>query len=67
MNRTVSSINRIAAAVIVCALLPTPCWSDTTKSPGSAQANQANAGDQLQAPEVAFDAARGQVTVRVSP
>jgi VWFA-related protein len=67
MNRTVSSTNRIAAAVMVCWLLPAIGWSDTTKSPPSAQANQSSASDQLQPPEVAFDSARGQVTVRVSP
>lgn len=52
---------------MVCWLLPAIGWSDTTKSRPSVQANQTSASDHLQPPEVAFDSARGQVTVRVSP
>jgi Ca-activated chloride channel homolog len=62
----VFSINRIAATVMVCWLLPAIGWSDTKSRP-SVQANQSSASDQLQPPEVAFDSARGRVTVRVSP
>ena len=51
MNR--NAINRIAATVMVCWLLPAIGWSDTTKSRPSVQANQTSASDHLQPPEVA--------------
>jgi Ca-activated chloride channel homolog len=65
MNR--KAINRIAATVMVCWLLPAIDWPATAKSRPSVQANQTSASDPLQPPEVAFDSPRGQVTVRVSP
>ena len=63
MNQKTSSIRRIAAAVIVCGLMPGTAWSEATKSGPSVQAAVADS----QRPEVAFDSTRGQVTVRVSP
>jgi hypothetical protein len=60
-----SLIHRIATAVIACGLLPAPAWSET-KSQSSVQPARTHA-DPVQSPEVAFDSARGQVTVRVSP
>ena len=60
-------ITRVVAAVIVCGVLPSTAWSDSAKPPQSAHAQRSQAEDRLQAPEVAFDSARSQVTVRVSP
>jgi hypothetical protein len=61
------SITRVVAAVIVCGVFPSTAWSDSAKLPQSAHAERPQVEDRLQVPEVAFDSARSQVTVRVSP
>lgn len=67
MNPKASSIHRIAAVVILCGLLAVPAWSDTTRSKPSRPTDRTQVADPKEQPEVAFDSARGQVTVRVSP
>jgi hypothetical protein len=41
MNRKASSIRRIAAAVILCGVLPFSAWSETTKAKPSRPTDQA--------------------------
>lgn len=66
MNRMSSLMSRTAAAVLVCGLLPANAWSETTTTRHSTQADRPRADDERRRPEVTFDSARGQVTVRVS-
>lgn len=65
MNRKASSIQRTAAVLIVCGLLPGTGWAETMRS--SRPSVHAGGADSSQRLEVAFDSTRGQVIVRVSP